>query len=71
MSGLLWWNMGALEALIRDWLSEPRRLQGSSLARDRGEVGVSGQPKASVRRRLWVWFWRQCMPPHTGYTLAR
>jgi len=30
--------------------------------------GVCTQPKASARRRLWVWFWRQCMPPHTGYS---
>ena len=28
---------------------------------------VSRQPKASIRQRLWFWFWRHCLPPHTGY----
>jgi len=24
------------------------------------------QPKTSVCQRLWIWFWRQCLPAHTG-----
>jgi hypothetical protein len=35
------------------------------------EPRVCRRPKSSVRRRLWVWFWRQCMPPHTGYSLRK
>lgn len=71
MSGLLWWDMRALEALIRDWLSKPQKLQGSRPARDRGAQGVSRQRTTAVHWRLWVWFWRQCMPPHTSFFARR
>jgi hypothetical protein len=51
MSGNVWWDMRALEALIRDWLSKPRKLQSSRAAKDREGLGVLGQQKASVRGR--------------------
>ncbi len=33
--------------------------------------GACTQPKTSVRQRLWIWFWRQCLPPHTSYVFWR
>lgn len=33
--------------------------------------GVCTQQKASVGQRLWIWFWRQCLPPHTSYVSWR
>lgn len=29
-------------------------------------AGVGRRSKASMGHRLWIWFWRQCLPPHTG-----
>jgi hypothetical protein len=55
MSGIRWQDMWALEALIREWLTKPRRKQGAP-----------GVRKAPAGRSLWLWFWRHCMPAHTS-----
>jgi hypothetical protein len=32
-----------------------------------GMPTVSKKAMVSAGRRLWVWFWRQCIPPRTGF----
>jgi hypothetical protein len=42
MSGLLWWDLRALEALLRDWLSKAWKLQGSRPAPRSANQRLSG-----------------------------
>jgi hypothetical protein len=66
MSGHLMNNGLALDAHGRDLLFKAMKSQRAFSAADCGWPEVSGRPKAAISRRLSAWFWRQCMPPHTG-----